>query len=144
MYCREVWHCLCIQNTHFVCNNCVCYGMVSDRSTVKGLHKHAKMNGYTCPLMVATAHYFKCYGVSRCDVAFESEHFTPSLWHSRALHPTTNSSAIVIKKILTNSVELYNPWKGTVIARLFGQNQNMLKSYLKGKHPMCLYPSYRI
>lgn len=27
------------------------------------------------------------------------------------------------KKILTNSVELYNPWIGTVIARLFGQNQ---------------------
>lgn len=56
--CREVWHYLCIQNTHFVCNNCVCYGMVSDRSTVKGLHKHAKMNGYKYPLMVATAHYF--------------------------------------------------------------------------------------
>lgn len=48
------------------------------------------------------------------------------------------------KKQLPNSMELQNPWNATVIARLFGQNQNMLKSYLKGKHPICLSLPYRI
>lgn len=144
MYGREVWHCLCIQNTHFACNNCVCYGTVSDSRVFKGLHKHAKMNGCRGPLTVAAAHYFYSHGVYRCDLTFESKHFTPFLWN-----PVQFTSSLSVTKKTPNTshkliIELYSPSKGTVVAGLCGQTQDMLKSYLKGKQPLYLHLFYRI